>query len=155
MGTNKAAFVGDRVGIITGSHVTGSDVSHVTEVAQYPSYWGLFKGRDVSHVTSGRGHVRKRPWQEVCSAHARFIPRIFLVVVHNFGWGCSLRRPRPIFIMVTELALVICPCYFHVICKYIYVVLYSKDGIFKSQMNEMVNLIPTCIVSNKKKTISG
>jgi hypothetical protein len=78
MGTNKAAFVGDRVGIITGSHVTGSDVSHVTEVAQYPSYWGLFKGRDVSHVTSGRGHVRKRPWQEVIDKCLYFHIRLFV-----------------------------------------------------------------------------
>jgi hypothetical protein len=33
MGQNKVAFVGDRLGIITGSHVTGSDISHVTEQA--------------------------------------------------------------------------------------------------------------------------
>ena len=33
MGTNKVAFVGDRVRIITGSHVTGSDISHVMEQA--------------------------------------------------------------------------------------------------------------------------
>jgi hypothetical protein len=31
----------------------------------------------VSHVISRRGHVRKRPWPEVCSAHAWFIPPIF------------------------------------------------------------------------------
>ena len=28
-------------------------------------------------------------------------------------------------------------------------------GISKSQMNEMVNLIPTCIVSGRKKSIPG
>ena len=71
-------------GSATGSHVIGSDVSHVPspevcsahaqpEVVQYPSQCGLFTGSDVSHATD-----RKRPCPEVCSAHARFPPRFFL-----------------------------------------------------------------------------
>ena len=53
-----------------------------------------------------------------------------------------------------ELALVICPFYFHIVCVYIYIgcvvlqwCLRSHCGISKSQM---VNLIPTCIISSKK-----
>ena len=44
MGRAQLAFAEDRAGIITGS--------------------------DVSHVTR-RGSIRKRPWPEVCAAHAR------------------------------------------------------------------------------------
>jgi len=54
MGTDKVGFAVGLCGGATGSHVTGSDVSHVT--GSGPDR----KSRD-----------RKRPLQEVCSAHAQ------------------------------------------------------------------------------------
>ena len=50
MGTAQTTFAGERWGA-TGSHVTGSDISHMTG----------------SHQT----------WPEVCSAHARLFPAFF------------------------------------------------------------------------------
>jgi hypothetical protein len=47
-----------------------------------------------SKVTvTGRGSVRK-----YVLLMPGYFPRFVLVVVHNVGWGCSLRRPRPITI---------------------------------------------------------
>jgi hypothetical protein len=87
MAKDKLLFAVDRAWIMTGSHVTetdmtGSDISHVSclevcsvdaqpEVAQYPPYWGLRTGSNFSHVTDG-----KRPCPEVCSAHVQFSPGV-------------------------------------------------------------------------------
>jgi uncharacterized membrane protein (DUF106 family) len=56
-------------------------------------------------------------------------PRVFfLVVVQNVGWG----------VLYDVRVLYLAWLYMYRLCSI------SKDGICKSQMNEMVNLIPTC-----------
>jgi hypothetical protein len=77
--------------------------------------------------------------------------------------GCSLRRPRPItivnprpiFSMVTGTSL----CYLPLLFSYsVYIGCVVLQGCLRSHcgisMSQMVNLIPSCIVSSQK-TISG
>ena len=54
----------------------GSETGRVVTIA----LMGPFDRKWQSHVT-GRGHVRKWPWPEVGSAHARLSPRAFFLVV--------------------------------------------------------------------------
>jgi hypothetical protein len=71
----------------TGSHVTGSDDSHMTGTGSMlcacatgngaiSILLGPFHRKWVSHVTET---VRKRPWPEVCSAHARIFTSSFFL----------------------------------------------------------------------------
>ena len=102
MGTAQLAFAGDRAGIIT-----GSDVSHVTRrgpgrkyVLRMPGFPPasssiILTGSDV-RLTSPEGALSGSMF---CACLVLFL--FSYVVVQNVGWGCSLRRPRPIFSMVT------------------------------------------------------
>jgi hypothetical protein len=113
MGTDKVAFEVVLWGGATGSHVTGSDmtgsgVSHMTgsdHVRKYAMHMrnrklrhnalvGPFEQKWQSHVTR-RGPVRKWPWREVGSAHARFFPRFFLSS-SNMATGCDRRSLDPL-----------------------------------------------------------
>jgi hypothetical protein len=54
---------------------------------------GPFDRKWQSHVT-GRGSVRKCPWPEVCSAHARLFPA-FIFLSSNMVTGCDGRSLDP------------------------------------------------------------
>ena len=90
MGTAQLVFAVERCGGSTGSHVTGSDVSHVPcqevysayaqpEVAPYPPQWG-----HLPEVT--KSHDRKWPCPEAALIGSRFcacpaFSRVFFLVV--------------------------------------------------------------------------
>jgi hypothetical protein len=81
------------------SHVTGSDVSH-----QNRKYVLRMRNRKWRNIrpsgtfwpeVTGRGPVRKWPWPEVCSAHARLFPAFFLSS-STMATGCDLRSNKAI-----------------------------------------------------------
>ena len=120
MGTAQLLFAEVLWGA-TGSHVAGSDVSHVpgsmfcayaTVSCAISAIVGLFDRKWQSHVT-GRDPVRKRPCPEVCYSHARLFSAFFSLEVvtwlpdvtkghlthSGFHWVCarSDRRSRDPF----------------------------------------------------------
>ena len=154
-----------------------------SEVVSYPPEWGLLTGSD-SHVTgsrfcafpafSPRFFLSSSNMATECDRRS-LDPFGVLLGVRNRKlcntrssskqcWlGCSLRRPRPItivnprpiFSMVTGTSL----CYLPLLFSYsVYIGCVVLQGCLRSHcgisMSQMVNLIPSCIVSSQK-TISG
>jgi hypothetical protein len=142
---------------VTGSHVNRSDVSHVTrsdashvpcpeacsahaqpKLRHFPPSGAFMTRRDVSHVT-GRGPVRKWPWPEVCSPHARSLDHFsfslglrirnrklrntrgdpfgsVLGVFSTTSASYNHRKPRVLYLAwLLELALVVCSFYFRIV----------------------------------------
>ena len=140
--------------------LTGSDVSHVTRrgpVRKYvlcmPGFFPRFFPLSSTVVTwlpdVIKGHLT--PSGKLHNTPSDLRSRdpfgSVLGVLSTTSASYDHRKPSILYLAwLLELALVICPFYFHIVS--IQVVQYSNDGIFKSQMNEMVNLISTSIVSS-------